>query len=387
MSDATDETEVVRFDSGTIVGRGEITPEGYLRVNARVTRSGVLKYTFADGSVRLDLRDPTEVFERSSLDSLKMRPVTHDHPWGEPRQLITAQNAKRFQVGHVGEQVQVDGKFVVVPLLITDGNAVEAIKNGRRQLSCGYTSKLIPDQGVFDGQPYTHRQQNIRYNHVALCESARVGPEASIQLDAECGIEIPVADTQDTPTEEPMSDKLVTITLDSIAYQAAPEVARELEKRRADYDALAAKAAKAETDAQAYADSLQAKLDAATAKAAELEKRDVASEIASAVKARVALNAIAARVLPSETTLDELDDLAVRKAVILAVHKDAKLDEKSDAYIQARFDAVVEALPETKSDGVGGQRKAMATIQDGTSADPRVRMIQGLRDAWKGKAA
>lgn len=367
--------DALRFDAGAVIGQARFDEQtGFLHVDARVTRTGVLTYKLPDGTIRKELRHPDDVFRADSLATLKLVPTTNGHPYTEPRGLITAENAKKWQAGHVGESVAHDERWVTAPIVVTDGATIDAIKRGRRQLSCGYIPTLVREDGEYQGERYTHRQTNIRYNHVAHVDSARVGAEAEIRLDAADGIEI------DPSEDSPMSN-LVNVNLDGIVYQAAPEVERALAKARMDA-AHANEKATADLDAaKGREDALQAKLDAAGARVAELEKRDVPGEIKAGVKARTALEATARRVLPGDTNLDEMDDAAIRKAVILAVQKDANLDGKSESYIEARFDAVVEGLPAPKNEQPAP--KPAPTNHDASDGMTREQMVAAMRDAWK----
>lgn len=155
------------------------TPEGYLRGEAVVTRLGVFQYDDEAGAYRFELRHPDDVFAQESLDSLKMIPVTVGHP---PEQ-ITSANVSRYAVGATGEHVRVDGDKIVVPILITHRDGVEAAREAS-QLSLGYNLKLVEERGTYYGEPYTHRQTAIRYNHLALVPSGRAGVTASLNFDA-----------------------------------------------------------------------------------------------------------------------------------------------------------------------------------------------------------
>lgn len=375
-------SEVARFDAGSIFGRARFDEStGFLHVDANVTRTGVLTYRLPDGTTRRELRHPEQVFDASSLDSLKLRPTTNDHPYEEPRGLVTSENAKRLQVGQTGESISHDARWVKAPLVVTDGETIDAIKRGRRQLSCGYTATLVREDGEYEGQRYDHRQTNIRYNHVAHVDHARVGAEAAIRLDAGDAIELP-ATTEDSSMSTPT---LVSVMLDGIAYQAAPEVERALSKVRMDAQHATEKA-KADLDAaKGREDALQAKLDAASAKIVDLEKRDAMDTIRPLVKARVELEKTAARFLPSDTKLDEMSDGDIRKAVILAADKNAKLDGKSDAYLEARFDSVVEAHPEGTADAIAKQREQSTERHDDTKTDgmTQAQMTGAMRELWK----
>jgi uncharacterized protein len=376
---ATDSVDGIEYheDAAEIRGRVSFTPEGFLRADAMVARAGILDYTLADGSTRKELWHPDDA--KAQLDSLQLLPMTLDHPWGEkPLPLVTPDNAKRLQVGHTGQAVRMDGLEVVAPLVVTDGASIKQVRTGgRRQLSLGYRVKVVREDGIFEGQPYTHRQFRQGHNHLALVAKARAGQHASLRLDG-----------------GDMSDrKLSTVKLDGIDYEAAPEVANALTKAQAQMDSLKATAEQATQDLKAKtdeADATKAKLDSATAELETLKKQDRTAEIRTAVKARVALEKVAARVLPADTKLDEMDDGAIRKAVILAKQPTAKLDEQSEVYVQARFDAIVEALPEKDKRAIAEQRATTTQRTDGGDNSPaaaRERMMKDSREAWKPRAA
>lgn len=70
-----------------------------------------------------------------SLASFGLMPVTNDHP----SELLTADNAKEYQVGTVSESVVAEGDKVRAALMITDAQAIEALDGvwyfGRRPFS------------------------------------------------------------------------------------------------------------------------------------------------------------------------------------------------------------------------------------------------------------
>lgn len=379
-----DAAEVVqRFDRGTVASGTVVrTDEGYLEADAVISRAGVFRYTLSDGTVRRELRPPDEVFAPDALASFQMVPMTNGHPG--PREddglaLVNAQNSKRLAVGWTGERVRQDGLFLRARLRLTDASAIRAVENGRRELSCGYTARLDMTPGTFMGEPYDAIQREIRGNHLAIVDVARAGREAALRLDGEQVTE-----------EASMSDrKMTTVKVDGLDYEAAPEVANALAKAQARLDSLAADL-KTKAD---EADATKAKLDSATTELETLKKQDRSAEIREAVKARVALERVAARVLPADTKLDEMDDAAIRRAVILAKEPTAKLDDKSEVYVQARFDSVVERLPERDTKAIADQRERTTPRGDAQPADSstaRQRMIEESRNAWKklpGKAA
>lgn len=176
---------VARYDQGEIIGSTEISDEGFLKTDAVVTRLGIFTYKNGDGSLRKELRHPDDVLRLASLNSMKMIPITNDHP---AERLVDATTAKQLQVGYTGENIRPDGKFIISPIVITDSVAVEAVRNGKDSLSLGYSVDLIKEDGEYDGQRYDYRQTNVRYNHLAIVDRARAGSEVRINMDSEDAI-------------------------------------------------------------------------------------------------------------------------------------------------------------------------------------------------------
>jgi hypothetical protein len=192
-----------------------------------------------------------------------------------------------------------------------------------------------------------------------------------------------------------------TISIDGSEFQVDDKVEAYLkaEKARSDSAVAAVKEAKALAEEKvAEASKNAARADAAAAKLAESEKAraDAAdpAKIQAQVKARVELERQAGDILGTETKLDAMDDLSVRKAVVAHRFPEIKLDGKDAAYVNGLFDlAVAEAAKHNPSlEGLrvaaenagpeGGQRKDALLpsevarrrfIQDSESAYMRIR--------------
>lgn len=338
---------VLRIDKSQL-GSARRTDEGYIEDRPIVTRTGVFLYQDG-GNVRRELRHPDDVFAADSLASLSMLPVTMGHPDAP----VSAANAKALSIGMTGERPTIDGSNVLAAVRITDADAVAGIEGGRRELSLGYRVDLLEEAGTYNGQPYTHRQTNIRYNHLAVVDRGRMGATARINIDGE------MVDEPDTRKDHNMPE-LISIRLDSgLSYQAAPEIAHALEAIRKDAADTAAKLT-AET---ARADKAEGERDAAAEKLAKLEsERGDTAAIADAVKARLALLKAAESIGFKSDTADTMSDREVREAVIKGDSADLDLSDKSDEYVAARFDAIVELrgdVEAARADAIAKQRKAV----------------------------
>jgi hypothetical protein len=374
---------VVRYDRIELPPKAEITPEGYLRGDAVLTRTGVFEYVNNDGSIRREYRPAEEVSKPESLASFGLRPMTNSHP---PKGFLDAENAPKYAIGSSGENVRMDGNLMRAPIVVYDAKAVAAIKKGKRGLSNGYTATLDFTPGVTaDGQHYDAIQREIRGNHIAIVDSPRAGEVAQIRLDGN-----QVIDQEEFRMSE---RKLATVKLDGIDYEAAPEVANALSKANADRDSLQAKLDAKDQSQKDALDKLTAERDSLKEKLDAAEKRDTKAE----VKARVALESTARSILPEDQheKLDEMEDADIRKAVVQAKWPALKLDDKSEAYLQSRFEIAVEETvaartdEDRRADAIAAQRAKVTPKLDGLSDmdDAVKRAEERINKQWQTKAA
>ena len=279
-----------------------LTKTGYMKGEAFVTRTGVLVYKNHDGSERRELRHPDDVFNPESLNSLKTIPITKNHP----PQLVNVNNVNQFMVGMTGETVHIDGDNIAVSLNITHKEGIDAVNKGMKELSLGYNLDLLEESGEYEGETYTHRQTNIIYNHLSLVEKARAGRSARLNLD---GYFI---------EETEINKKDVLMNNENSPSQVSEEMQARFDQSE-------------EVIAQ-----LKAKLEA-------LEAVNTDSVVAESVNTRLALITKALKVINVDSVeLSAKTDREIMEAVIKASSAAINLDGKSDAYVEARFDAVVE---------------------------------------------
>ena len=391
----------------------ERTNEGFLKGRAIVTSIGVFTYKRADGTIQRELRLPEEVFSPSTLNSMKLKPVTLNHP----TELVTSDNADKLQVGSLGDNPSwtkewhdrnweevTDGINCAIDMIVTKKDAIDAILNGKQALSMGYTCDLeMAEPGsTWCGVEYDFIQRNIRYNHCAIVDSARAGDNAKIELRA---------DSEDAVLEDIMVTKidggtkmsLKKIKLDGIEYEAEESVIKALnaEKARADaaendacetkktMDKKVADMEKKVTEFEKRISELEAERDSAKEKAdsaeAELEKVKADSadpkHLDGLVKAKIELlhNAEKANVEVKE----DMSDMDIKKAIITSQFPKANFDGKDDVYIQARYDSAVEMMVEKNDAAI---RQATSDTPPETRADEndaRDRMINRMKNHGK----
>lgn len=196
-------TRVQRCDRGGLL-RAHRTAEGYLLIEGRAARPGVLTYRNADGSTTRELVLPEELHRADSLATLGFKPVTIEHP-SEP---VNPDNEGALGVGNVDGEVAVEeeGGFVRVRLAVRRRDGIEAIQtDGIRELSPGYDCRIDATPGTHPVYgAYDQIQRDRRYNHLALTERARGGPEIRFRVDG--------AQIDPFPTEErPMNPKILLL--------------------------------------------------------------------------------------------------------------------------------------------------------------------------------
>jgi hypothetical protein len=108
-------------------------------------------------------------------------PVTCEHPPNLIRQ--DAEKRKQYQVGEVAPKIKVyhDGR-VQVDIEVFDSATIDAVTSGRKRgFSMGYRCNVVRQDGIHQGQRYTHVQSApIEIDHLAIVASPRA-PEALIQ--------------------------------------------------------------------------------------------------------------------------------------------------------------------------------------------------------------
>lgn len=327
---------IKRYDSFTLPrGKGVRNKDGYLKIDeAVVSRIGIFEYMNNDGSIRRELRHPAEVFKKQSLDTLKGRPITLDHPIGE---FVDSKNVSTLGKGMTGDKVEVDGNLVVVPLTITHEDAINAVYDGVDELSLGYTLRLDMTSGMWEGQPYDAIQRDITYNHVAIVPTARAG--AITKINADAGFK---------PKEKKRMDK---VNIDGISYDAAPEVKNALDKANkalttlnATIDGLKGEKEALVSEKTKVIDGLKGELEAAKA---ETEK--LAQSIDGLVKERVQLEKVAEKF---NVAFDGLSELDIKKEIAKTVAGNVDFADKTAEYVQPLFDLAVANLDKGSNDAL-----------------------------------
>ena len=162
------------------------TPEGFLicrdvpiaKIGEQIYKADEVPIESNRDGLVLIKRTEDEVFKPEAISSFEGKPFTIDHP----DEMVTPENWKELAHGFItnvrrGVKEKID--LLVGDIVITTKKAIELVKNGMREISCGYDAnyeQLEKGVGI---------QKDIIGNHIALVMRGRAGHRCSIG-DKEC---------------------------------------------------------------------------------------------------------------------------------------------------------------------------------------------------------
>jgi uncharacterized protein len=356
---------------------------GYLRAQPRIARTGIQLYHGKECG-RPDMekvrvyRPEDAVFGPDAVKSYTHLPITLEHP-GMP---VSAANWKKHAVGETGDEVLRDGNTVRVPMMLRDAAAIRAVKDGKNQISVGYSCDLEWVDGVTpEGDRYDAVQTNIQGNHVAIVSTARGGPELKFGDD-----------------KGDIAMDLKTITIDGIPCQMTDTAITIVQRLQDQFEAFKKKKKGEDDEAEEEKNNFKKKDAAKDAAIAvkDAEIADLKTKLADAlspartdqrVKDHIAVVDKALKILGKQLKVDGLSDNDIRRQVV-----DAKLGDVAkgwdDSKVEAGFDAIsVTAVKSTVADAVNAFNRPSFHAHPSGSNDPRDQAyydsVRELQDAWK----
>lgn len=191
-------------------GLDDYIQDGFLMLPVLAARTGTQPYS--DGRTTWgEFRSDEEV--EASLSSYGLKPFTDDHPPG----MVTSNDYGSLVKGACGqdaillEKPAADGnRYVKLTLLVGDAATIRKIRDGKVELSAGYTTVPVYKPGTDStGKTYDYLQTKIRINHLALVDRGRAGPLARISVDgAAWEIPAPTTDAQERDDVKTNNDQL-----------------------------------------------------------------------------------------------------------------------------------------------------------------------------------
>ena len=385
---------ITRYDSSTVSAITKDPITGYIHArNVPIARAGVFKYLKPDGTVRHEAKLPEDILSDSTVESANNKPITDNHPENEAGQriLVDKSNTNTLMKGLTASNAHVDEAdgTVRVDLTITNPDLINKVDNGKRQLSIGFQTQVVPQSGVYKNTEYDSVQKDITINHVAVVDVAREGPDISLDRSvvgdaAEMIGEIdgiskekgqkPQMDfekvrigNQTIKVATDDADKLIKFDSDNSAKQKRiDELNAQIKKLTDERDSLKSGNKQAENDkseAQAKADSLEKELQG-------YRDKVEGDGLDKLVDQRMGLIDDVKSIVGDSFDPHGKSEKEMKIEAIKSVDGDsAEIDGKDDVYINAYFNAVKNRK---QSHFVG------ATVHDfkGDSADRNVSVNQ-----------
>ena len=206
--------------------------EGYLICRGvPVARSGTQMYLPAElGLPPGTAPDPVpvyrpegEVFSPACMASFEGKPVTEDHP--DLPEGVSAENIRLYQKGHAQNIRRGKGaqeNLLLADLVITDPETIRHIRDGKREISCGYTYTLAEENGRYV-------QRDIRGNHIAVVDRGRAGSRVRINDSERSMKPMKKPNTPDTPVRLLARMAASALRGNDLEPEELPEVASLLE--------------------------------------------------------------------------------------------------------------------------------------------------------------
>lgn len=307
-------SERIFKDSGAMIAPCTIAQVGIMSYRAK--ECGAL---FADRDPESIVRVATleeDLFCEDSLESYRAAPITVGHP----ATLVDTNNAKDLQKGNLDGVPFADGAMLSGTIVLNDAETIALVDNGTTKLSSGQHCNLV----LVDHADYDAKKTDIRANHIAIVEQGRASGAT-------------IADEDISYTQ---------VQLDDAVKEAEDKVTATMQ------DSI---------------DTLQAELDASKEKVtlgdaalvAEKAKFDDAA-IDAMVTAR--LKFVQSVELLTDTDITGMTELEAKKAVVTEL-LDTDVSTKGDAYIEARFDVLLEDV-DTDSPMTNELRKQTTVVLD-----------------------
>lgn len=385
---------ITRYDTATVAGMTTDPITGFIHArNVPIARTGVFKYVKPDGSIHKEAKLPEDILSDSTVESANNKPVTDNHPENANGQriLVNRDNSTALMKGFTASNAHVDRTdgTVRVDMTITNPDLIKKISGGKRQLSIGFQTQVVPQSGVYKNTEYDSVQKDITINHVAVVDVAREGPDISLdrsvvgdsaemigelddfskekgqkpQMDFE---KVRIGDqTIKVATDD--ADKLIKFDSDNQANQKRiDELNAQIKKLTDERDSLKSGNKQAENDkseAQAKADSLEKELQG-------YRDKVEGDGLDKLVDQRMGLIDDVKSIVGDSFDPHGKSEKEMKIEAIKSVDGDsAEIDGKDDVYVNAYFNAVKNRK---QSHFVG------ATVHDfkGDSADRNVSVNQ-----------
>ena len=352
---------LTRYDTAPINRITQDAQTGFVHItNVPIAIVGVFPYMKADGSVEMEAKLPTELLSEGTVSSANSKPITDNHP----DELVTQVNARNYMKGFTATNAHVENDTLKVDMTITDKSLIDEINKGKQELSIGFETEVVPKKGEYKGVAYDSVQRNIQINHVAVVEQGRAGHSVRLLGDSAEMIEQDVQkkgkrmdttkvrlDGADVTVATVDADKIIKLDADNAdKAKKIAELEAQIEEKKKELDELKGEA----EEEKKNADEAQAKADAAEKELDSLKKEYSGDAMQKAVNDRLNLVGKVKPYLGDSYDFNGKTDKQLKLDTITALDSSIDLKDKSDDYINAYFDAALQAKNAPRVNGYGG---------------------------------
>lgn len=351
--------DVLFQDKLNIPTQRKFKDSGQMIAPCSIARVGVMSYLAKECGDAFKDRDPMSIvkiatleedlFCKDSIESYRSAPVTVGHPEDD----VNTENAKELVKGMLEGLPTPAGKLLDAVLVLNDADAISVAQHESSQLSSGHTARLVLCDAAVTG--YDAKKTHIRCNHIAIVKRGRAGSEVRIADGA-----LPI-ETEEEPFVEPVigaDGKVVEPVVP--AEPVLPVVEPVVEPVVAEVTLGDAAALQIEVA------TLTVKLEDAQAELKALKLVDLDTLVEERLE-------FVSKVLKLNDSIEvKGKTTAELKREVVAKCRDQDLSDKSDAYVDARFeilleDAALGKLPPAETDMTKALRNAatkLVTIKD-----------------------
>lgn len=322
--------DVLFQDKLNIPTQRKFKDSGQMIAPCSIARTGVMSYLAKECGDAFKDRDPMSIvkiatlaedlFCKDSIESYRSAPITVGHPEDD----VNTENSKDLVKGMLEGLPLRDGELLSATLVLNDADAISITKQSDSQLSSGHTARLVLCDAAVTG--YDAKKTHIRCNHVAIVSRGRAGSEVRIadaDAVAEEGFVEPVFDAEGNevkPVEVPAA-VVPAVVVEPVAAEVVEPVAVAL----GDAAALAIEVAQ-----------LTVKLEDAQAEIKTLKLIDIDTLVQERLELVSNVLKLADGIVVTGKSAMEL------KREVVAKCRDADMTGKSDAYIEARYEVLLE---------------------------------------------
>lgn len=332
-----------RYDRVEITETAKEDGNGFLNYDLVAVRAGVYPYVDREtGEVTYELKHPDDLLKNETIQQLNNLPITDGHPY----KLVSIDNARELVKGWTHEKVKVENGDVVNKATVFDSRLIADIVTGnKKECSLGFLCDVVEEEGIYEGQRYNRRQMNFKFNHLAMVNKGRCGPECSAKLDEKEDFAVQIR-TDEVDQYQKNKDKgrdgKMKIKLDGVEYEVPEVVASRITSLEEKNDELN----KTVGQLEGKLDGKDDEINKLKQKNEDLEKNQVSeTKLDEAIEARLKLVQDASKVLGEDYDFKGKTERAVKVDAIKSYSGDEFTGEgKSDEYINARFDTIMDFM-------------------------------------------